>query len=115
MHVKDLVSRAFDAAKEKGFWDDMEWDDTPVTTHFVSSRLALVHAEVSEALEAYRAEGMKEWKREDGKPEGIASELADIVIRVADLSGGLGVNLEGAIEEKMRFNNTRPRLHGKRF
>jgi|SRR5882672_4837501 len=48
-----------------------------------------------------------------GKPCGIPSELADIVIRVAHLAGVYGINLDLAVEEKLSFNKTRPRLHGK--
>jgi len=46
------------------------------------------------------------------KPEGIPSELADIVIRVFDICGYYGINLESAIREKMEFNKTRPYKHG---
>lgn len=46
------------------------------------------------------------------KPCGFPSELADIVIRVADLAYRTGVNLEDAIIEKMKYNRTRGRLHG---
>lgn len=46
------------------------------------------------------------------KPCGIPSELADIVIRVADLSGRHGIDLERAIKEKMAYNATRSHRHG---
>lgn len=47
-----------------------------------------------------------------GKPCGIPSELADIVIRVMDACGRYGIDLERAITEKMAYNATRPRRHG---
>lgn len=46
------------------------------------------------------------------KPEGIPSELADIVIRVMDICGMYGIDLEKAILEKMEYNRTRPMRHG---
>lgn len=46
------------------------------------------------------------------KPCGFPSELADIVIRVGDLAFRLGIDLEKAVEEKMKYNRTREFLHG---
>lgn len=46
------------------------------------------------------------------KPEGIPSELADIVIRVSDICGRYGIDLEAAIKEKMEYNKNRPYKHG---
>lgn len=48
------------------------------------------------------------------KPEGAAVELADAVIRIADLCGHLGIDLDAVIEEKMAYNADRPYKHGKR-
>jgi DNA-binding NtrC family response regulator len=62
-------------------------------------------AELSEALEALR---------KDDHP-GSAEELADVVVRVAGLAGGTGVDLEVEIERKMDKNEARPKLHGKAF
>lgn len=49
------------------------------------------------------------------KPEGVAVELADAVIRIADLCGHLGIDLDAVIAEKMAYNAGRPYKHGKRF
>ena len=49
------------------------------------------------------------------KPEGVAVELADAVIRIADLCGHLGIDLDAVIAEKMAYNADRPYKHGKRF
>jgi hypothetical protein len=46
------------------------------------------------------------------KPCGIPSELADIVVRIAHFAGKHGVDLAGAVEEKMAYNATRPFKHG---
>ena len=67
----------------------------------------------SEALEALR-DGDFGSIREDGKPEGFDSELADVVIRVFDLAEAVGINLGAAIIDKMRYNETRPYKHGGR-
>ena len=42
----------------------------------------------------------------------MASELADIVIRVGDLAERLGIDLGRAVEEKHAFNLTRAMKHG---
>jgi NTP pyrophosphatase (non-canonical NTP hydrolase)/GH24 family phage-related lysozyme (muramidase) len=106
--VSVLVQTAHQMAKTKGFHDD-----DGVT---FGDRIALVHSEVSEAMEAFRSDALNEWEREeDGKPEGVAYELADVVIRIADMCGLYGIDLERAIREKMAFNATRPYKHGKRF
>jgi NTP pyrophosphatase (non-canonical NTP hydrolase) len=139
--VSDLVKRAYETAKEKG------WHDRPAT---FGDRIALIHSEASEALEAFRSLNNDSYDavrqpvylnpetgnltRDRGryvpqmftskdfihgnseyvlnKPEGVVAELADIVIRVADLCGLYGIDLDAALEEKMAYNSTRPYRHG---
>jgi len=45
----------------------------------------------------------------------IAEELADVAIRLADLCGGIGIDLESEIEQKMEKNRKREYKHGKAF
>lgn len=47
-----------------------------------------------------------------GKPEGVPSELADAVIRIFDMCAAYEIDLVEAIEEKMKYNETRSHKHG---
>jgi NTP pyrophosphatase (non-canonical NTP hydrolase) len=123
MHIWKMARLAHDNAKDKGFWDrDMvsRPGEAPGVLSLSGPRfsecLMLIVSEAAEALEEYRRHGLlrEELDRTDGagKPEGIASELADIMIRVGDLSQALGIDIDQAVADKMKFNATRPRLHG---
>ena len=103
--IKNLVKNSYEIAQEKGWWDQDR--DVP---HI----LALVHSEVSEALEAYRESGANETfhRLTDNKPEGLVYELADVLIRVADLAGKYNLDLETAVREKTKYNSQREYRHG---
>jgi NTP pyrophosphatase (non-canonical NTP hydrolase) len=77
----------------------------------IPEKLCLIHSEVSEALEDYR-NGNLQADYEGSKPVGFPSELADILIRVFDLAGALGIDLDKAVAEKMSYNQTRSHRHG---
>ena len=79
----------------------------------VLSKLMLITTEVAEAAEDVRTGAMRTVMSDSGKPEGLPSELADIVIRVMDVCGGLGIDLDEEIRIKMSHNRRRPALHGK--
>ena len=109
----ELAKEAHQTAVEHGFWE-------PEPTF--GELVALMHSELSEALEEWRAGRPMVWKEceLDGepcdkvtcdckqcngaylhdKPEGIAVELADCIIRIFDFLGSTSVDIDGIIERK---------------
>lgn len=68
----------------------------------IPTALALIHSEVSEALEDFR----------EGDREHFGEELADVAIRLFDLAYGVGVDLDEEIERKTDKNRKRGYRHG---
>lgn len=91
--INKLCKQAYETAKSKG------WHDEDIA---VGIFLALIHSEVSEAVEADRK----------GDDDNFVEELADICIRTFDLCGLMGIDLESAILKKMEYNKSRPHRHG---
>lgn len=116
--INELVKAAHENAKAKGWWDE---------ERTFGEQIALMHSELSEALEEYRAGnkpneiyvictcdggGKVPSCRNCKKTEGIPIELADVIIRIFDTCGRYGIDLEEAINIKMAYNRTRPHKHG---
>ncbi len=81
------------------------WRDSPVS---FGEAMALLHSEVSEALEAYRRIGFAR----DGSYDDVGAEFADIFIRLLDDCQRWGINLEAEYERKMAYNHQRSYRHG---
>lgn len=94
-------------AIDKGFWN---YDE--VTSEVVGMKLALVHSEVTEVLEAIR--------KNKGE-EKVVEEMADVIIRLLDLyaalrdAGQVDSSLDDVLQLKMNTNTQRPTLHGNKF
>ena len=102
MQIKELQKSIHNLAVKKGWWE---------SDRKIPEFLCLIHSEISEALEAYRIKGIDNWI-ENGKPEGIAVELADAIIRILDLSEYFDFDMEQYILDKHEYNKSRPFWHG---
>lgn len=106
--IKALTADVHQNAVNHGWWEGEE--------RTFGELIALCHSELSEALEEYR-NGHKpdETYFNEGKPnkpEGIPTELADCVIRILDMCGHYGIDIEKAILDKHECNISRPYKHG---
>lgn len=131
MTLNSLSKEIYEANKAKGFWD---------TERNFGELLMLVTSELGEALEAHR-HGC--FARKDAFKEALSSqmnspiytddvgivnklfkeyikdsvedEIADAIIRLFDLAGGLGIDLDFHVNGKLAFNASRPIRHGKAY
>lgn len=108
--IRDLMKQVHAMAVEKGFWE---------APRNVGEMIALVHSELSEALEEHRNDRVPLYYEESSdsgmKPCGFAVELADALIRLLDIAAGLDLDLDSAIERKMAYNAGRAHKHGKAY
>ena len=126
IHYLDITCRmVYKANAAKGFWDK---------ERNVGELLMLVTSELGEALEAqrkgraadieafykevtttYQDESSVTKAFEKHITDTFEDEIADAVIRLFDMCGGLGIDLGWHIENKLMYNAQRPKLHGKKF
>ncbi|SED09844.1 hypothetical protein SAMN04489761_4267 [Tenacibaculum sp. MAR_2009_124] len=122
--INELAKEIHQNNVKKGFYEDEK---------NIGEMLALIHSEVSEALEADRKgfyvpiENRIDWLNDLESDSEFKSdftelvkdtfedELADIMIRVMDLAAHKEINLEEHIKGKLRYNKMREYKHGKRY
>lgn len=100
---KIIQDTAHGLAKEAGWWTNLD-NGEPLERN-VGEMLMLMVSELSEAMEGHRKNLM-----DDKLPHRpmVEVELADCIIRIGDFAGRYGLDVGGAIAEKMAFNRIRP-------
>lgn len=106
MDLQETINECYATAKEKGWWDGEQ---------NIPEKIALMHSELSEALEEWRAGKGLGYYIENGKPEGTTIELVDVLVRIFDFAGHYGLDLEEGLRLKMAYNKTRPYKHGNKL
>ena len=110
MSLNELTKDIHNNAVAHGWWDN---------SRCFGEVIALCHSELSEALEEYRnGKPLLYYSANDNstgtqlKPEGIAVEMIDCIIRILDWCGKEGVDVEDILNKKHEYNKSRPYKHG---
>ena len=92
-------------AVHSGWWTNK--DGTPIDAkdpHLFGTKIALIHSEISEAMEGGR-KGLDDSHLPHRKA--LEVELADALIRIFDLAGAMNLELADAVIEKLAYNQQR--------
>ena len=101
--LKAFIADVNANANAHGFWEGSNKGE----------KIALMHSELSEALEAIRKGSPADEKCPEFSNEVV--ELADCVIRIFDYCGQFDLDIVGALSAKHAYNKNRPHKHGKQF
>lgn len=103
--INALVHFCHNASKDAGWWSDLNTGEPlPLTQERVGDKMLLIVTEIAEAKEGHRKNLMDNHLTD--RPM-VEVELADAVIRIADLAGALDIDLAGAVIDKLAYNAKR--------
>ena len=116
MDLKEFQKEVHQVAIDHGWWE---------TERNIAEQIALMHSELSEALEEWRTgrditstyfAEVQDSSVDSGKkflkPEGFSVELADCIIRILDTAESYGIDLSSVLIAKNEYNKTRSYKHG---
>ena len=98
----NLLGREINRINAANGWNVPIPEDWNETNYKIPAVLALIHSEVSEALEAYRKNDFANF----------SEEMADVLIRVLDCACGLGIDMNAVVDAKIEKNRHRGHRHG---
>lgn len=106
MRLNEIAKEVHKNAVDHGWWE---------TERPLPEVIALCHSELSEALEEYRNGHAFVWYNEYNKPEGVAVEMIDCIIRILDYLQCCKVDIESVLLSKHEYNKNRPYRHGNKW
>lgn len=105
MSLNELAKTIHEQAIAAGFYDERRR---------LPEHITLAHSELSEAYDAWRDDPLTPHISHNRKsPEGWAVELIDCIIVCLDILADHEIDVETLLYQKMQYNLTRPRLHGR--